>query len=63
MKRAVSQALQESSTNAKAFVNFAIDGVLVKMKDIMYTIFSFLDKKLNYLGTVNNKHSVKNHYY
>ena len=46
-----------------SFSNFATDGVSVETKDIMYTMFSFLDKKVNYLGAVDNKHNVKNHRY
>ena len=34
MKRAVSQALQESSINDKAFVNFAVDGVSCRSKHV-----------------------------
>ena len=43
------------------FTNFAVDGVSVETKDVMHTQFKFLDGKCNCMGSVDNKHVVKNH--
>jgi len=46
-----------------SFTNFAIDGVSVETRDIMLTIFQFLDGEISYLAGVDNKYNVKNHRY
>ena len=59
MKRAVSQALQESSTNAKAFVNFAVDGVSCESKHVWTSSCDFLFKKANHVGSTDTNHNIK----
>ena len=59
MKKAVSQALQESSINAKAFVNFAADGVSCESKHVWTSSCDFLFKKANHIGSTDTNHNIK----
>lgn len=42
------------------FANFSTDGVSVESNDIITTLCEFLDGKINYCATVDNKHNIKN---
>ena len=59
MKRAVLQALQESSINGKAFVNFAVDRVSCESKYVWISSCDFLFKKANHVGSTDTNHNIK----
>jgi hypothetical protein len=63
---AVEAAIEASSENTSTqcfFTNFAVDGVSAESNDVMTAICKFLDGDQQYLGTVDNKHNVKNDRY
>ena len=63
---AVEAAIEASSENTSTqcfFTNFAVDGVSAESNDVMTAICKFLDGDQHYLGTVDNKHNVKNDRY
>ena len=59
--------MQSSKYNIKreniSFINFATNSVLVENKDIMNTLFQFLDRKINCEVEINNNHNKKKYYY
>ena len=45
------------------FTNFAVDGLSVETHDVLETLCKFIDGKINYCATVDNKHNIKNDRY
>ncbi len=46
-----------------SFINFAVDGVGLESNDVMTSLCRFLAGEINYTGTTDNKHNVKNDRY
>ena len=57
------EAATEFTSSKTFFTNFAVDGVSAESYDVMTSICQFLDGNQKYLGTIDNKHNVKNDRY
>lgn len=50
-------------TPGTSFLNFCVDGVSAETSDVMTALCQFLDGKVNYTASVDNKHNIKNDRY
>ncbi len=57
------EAATEFTFSQTFFTNFAVDSVSAESYDVMKSICQFLDGKQKHLGTIDNKHNVKNDRY
>lgn len=59
----VEAATTVAKKHQTSFVNFSVDGVSLEQSDVMTAICNFLDGEDNHLGSVDNKHNIKNDRY
>jgi hypothetical protein len=52
-----------TNTFNASFLNFAVDGVSLEQTDVMMAICNFLSGDDNHIGSVDNKHNIRNDRY